>query len=173
MRLAPRLCSAALPLLLAACAEGGAAPTLPIDEARAFFQVGGIANVIVIDAVDRQALRRAVLVAPDGSLTPASSLVASPASSVASGAYLSLNPYTSGLPGAAAPGWTEPLSGQATAALHSETTLQAIVSHAEIAVPDPVAYGRDWRRYRIRLRFGDPPGGVDRRELPAPAPLKG
>ena len=51
----------------------------------------------------------------------------------------------------------------------TQTRLLAIVSNATIQLPDPVAYRRDWRQYRIRLRFGDPPQ-VETREIAAPAP---
>ncbi len=44
------------------------------------------------------------------------------------------------------------------------------MSSASIALPDPVAYRRDWQKYRIRLRLGDPPQ-AETRELAAPAPL--
>jgi hypothetical protein len=58
----------------------------------------------------------------------------------------------------------------AGAALNSQQQLLATVSTAEIALPDPVAYRRDWARYRIRLTFGTPPGEVETRLLPAPPP---
>jgi hypothetical protein len=60
--------------------------------------------------------------------------------------------------------------GQAGAALYSQQQLLATVSTAEIALPDPVAYRRDWARYRIRLVFGTPPGEVETREIAAPEP---
>jgi len=44
------------------------------------------------------------------------------------------------------------------------------VSRAEIALPDPVAYRRDWTRYRLRLTFGSPPGQSEIREIAAPQP---
>ncbi|MGA8550040.1 MAG: hypothetical protein WB678_07360, partial [Stellaceae bacterium] len=52
----------------------------------------------------------------------------------------------------------------------TQTTLLAIVSSASIPLPDPVAYRRDWQKYRIRLHFGTPPDQVETREIPAPAP---
>jgi hypothetical protein len=55
----------------------------------------------------------------------------------------------------------------------SREQLLATVSSAEIALPDPVVYRRDWRRYRIRLTFGTPPGEVETREIPAPEPPPG
>jgi hypothetical protein len=44
------------------------------------------------------------------------------------------------------------------------------VSTADIALPDPVAYRRDWARYRIRLVFGTAPGELETREIAAPEP---
>ena len=49
--------------------------------------------------------------------------------------------------------------------------LLAIVSTAEITLPDPVAYRRDWQHYGVRLTFGTSPGEAETREIPAPAPL--
>jgi hypothetical protein len=46
----------------------------------------------------------------------------------------------------------------------------ATVSTAEIALPDPVAYRRDWTNYHIRLTFGTPPGDVETSEIAAPEP---
>ena len=55
------------------------------------------------------------------------------------------------------------------AAPQSQTRLLAIVSTASIPVPDPVAYRRDWQKFRIRLHFGSPPQ-LETREIAAPAP---
>jgi hypothetical protein len=46
----------------------------------------------------------------------------------------------------------------------------AVLSQAEIPLPDPVAYRRDWATYRVRLTFGTPPSDLESRELAAPAP---
>jgi hypothetical protein len=43
------------------------------------------------------------------------------------------------------------------------------VSRATIVLPDPVAYRNAWSKYRIRLRFGDPPE-VKSSEIAAPEP---
>jgi hypothetical protein len=59
---------------------------------------------------------------------------------------------------------------QAGAALRSQTLLLAIVSSATIPLPDPVAYRRDWARYRIRVTFGTPPDQLETREIAAPEP---
>ena len=36
-----------------------------------------------------------------------------------------------------------------------------MVSRADIPLPDPVAYRRDWRDWRVRLTFGTPPGELE------------
>jgi hypothetical protein len=46
----------------------------------------------------------------------------------------------------------------------------AVLSQAEIPLPDPIAYRRDWANYRVRLSFGIAPGEIETREIPAPAP---
>jgi hypothetical protein len=48
--------------------------------------------------------------------------------------------------------------------------LLAMVSTASIPLPDEVAYRRECRSHRIFLSFGDLPGEVERRGLPAPEP---
>ena len=62
-------------------------------------------------------------------------------------------------------------NARAGAAMHGDQQLLAMVSVAEIPLPDPAAYRRDWQHYRIRLSFGTPPGPLENRELAAPAPL--
>ena len=66
-----------------------------------------------------------------------------------------------------------PVSFEAGAALRGRQQLLATVSTAEIALSDPVAYRRDWRRYRIRLTFGTPPSKIETREIAAPEPPPG
>ena len=51
--------------------------------------------------------------------------------------------------------------------------LLAMVSRADIPLPDPVAYRRDWRNWRIRLGFGTPPEELQTFEIPAPEPPPG
>ena len=63
--------------------------------------------------------------------------------------------------------------GLTPSAPQQRVTVLAMVSTASIPLPDPVEYRRDWRGYRIRLGFGDPPSAVEIRELPAPEPLAG
>ena len=62
-----------------------------------------------------------------------------------------------------------PNAGIVGAAVQSQSQLLATVSSATIALPDPVAYRRAWQKYRIRLRFGDPPD-AESREIAGPEP---
>jgi hypothetical protein len=125
-----------------------------------------VLDAIQVDAVDRLPLRAAELVAPDGSATPASDI------------DVVKNPRVGIGQRAAEAAWQDAVSGssaalaltlpdaQASAALRSQTQLLATASSATI----PLAYRRDWPRYRIRLGFGTPPGEVQTREIPAPEP---
>ena len=148
-------------MVLAACADTGL-PPLATDQIRARFPPGGVVDVIVIDAVDRLPLRQAELVAPDGQTTPASYLNVDSSPSVTFNQNFANSPYA----GVAAPGLTPGAPQQRVAFL-------AMVSTASILLPDPVEYRRDWQGYRILLGFGDPPGAVETRELPAPEPPPG
>ena len=167
-----RVLRALLPLLFAVGCDSAAAPPLaPVAELRVGFPPGGVADTIRIDAVDRLPLRAAVLVAPDGATTPANHLDVVATPRIAAGQFVAGNPWTGALSsGAAAASFGIP---QAGAALASQEQLLATVSTAEITLPDPVPYRRDWRRYRIHLSFGTPPGEVETRELPAPPPPPG
>jgi hypothetical protein len=165
-----------LPLVaLAACAGEAAPPSTPTGPAtataqvRAWFPAHGIVDTITIDATDRLPLRAAELIAPDGSPTPADYINTDAAPSNAGGQW------------AASHSWQIPVTDsnafaaltgdvQAGAAVRADTQLLAVVSNADIPLPDPVAYRRDWRHYRIRLSFGTPPGAVESEEIAAPAP---
>jgi hypothetical protein len=149
-------------LLLAACADTGLQPSAT-DQIRVRFPPGGVVDVIEIDAVDRLPLRKAELVAPDGQTTPASYLNVSSPSGVVFNQELTNTPYAGN---AVALGLTAGATQQRVAVL-------AIVSTASIPLPDPVEYRRDWQGYRIKLDFGDPPDGVETRELAAPEPPPG
>jgi hypothetical protein len=160
-----------LPLLLiGACQDGGGPPPVPATGVRAGFPRGAVVDAIQVDAIDRLPLRGAELVAPDGSATPASNVdvVRNPGSgvgqSVAEGAWQDAVSDNSVLGALTMP------NAQAGAALRSETQLLATVSSATVPLPDPVAYRRDWPRYRIRLTFGTPPGEIETREIAAPEP---
>jgi hypothetical protein len=110
-------------------------------------------------------LRSADLVAPNGRTTAAQSILAQPAASSSISAVLP----TTGVTVLGGVAGNPPGSAPVGAGVQSESTLLATLSTATITLPDPMAYRRDWRRYRIRLNLGDPPG-VDRREIAAPAP---
>jgi hypothetical protein len=158
-------------LVLAACAGGAVPPAPPAVAAadvRAWFPPHGIADTIEVDAVERLPLAAAELIAPDGSKTPANYL-----DTVA-------DPGNAGGQWAASHSWQNAVTAsntfvavnenaQAGAALHDETQLLAVVSTADIPLPDPVAYRRDWQRYGIRLTFGASAAQRETEEIAAPA----
>lgn len=157
-------------LFCAGCGEEGL-PPLPVMHASASFPKLGLANVIVVDAVDRLALSGAALLAPDGAATPASDIDVRQQPSMGSQSLLGTGAYSGEV---FAPG-TAPttITGSPTflgGAPQARSHLLAAISTASIPVPDPVAYERDWRAYRIRLSFGRPPGEVEQREIAAPPP---
>jgi hypothetical protein len=157
-------------LVLAACSGGGPPPALPTDQLRAGFPAGGVADQIEVYALDRLALRSAELVAPDGNATAANSVTANPAPAETVSQQFPTGPYTGTQFGVSSIGSNALAPGMVAAAPLTQTRLLAIVSTASIALPDPVAYRRDWPKYRIRLRFGQPPEPVETREIPAPQP---
>jgi hypothetical protein len=154
-------------VLLAGCADGGPA-ALPMQRVQIGFPPGGIANVIRIDALDALPLRAAELIAPDGGTTPADSVDAHQAPTAARGQTALNSPWRGDLTGVssviASPG------GAGDATLRGETTLLLMISTADIALPDPVAYRNDWAHYRVRLSFAAPGGEIETRELAAPQP---
>jgi hypothetical protein len=159
-----------LPCLIALAACSDAPPPVgpPDQSVRASFPVGGVAGVIKVEALDPEPLRVAELVAPDGTTTPSSAL------------DVVTNPRTIGGEGEIADPWRasmlgangiNPLpSGPVGPAVRSSEQLMLTVSTADIALPDPVAYGRDWQNYRIRLSFVGAANQLDVREIPAPQP---
>jgi hypothetical protein len=166
----------ALLLLLAACPGTGPTP-LPNDQISADFPPGGIASQIEITAIDRLPMRGAQLIAPDGHVTPAILVTANPAptdiftqqslgATYAASNFGATRIGSGGLTNIAPNPVTPKPVG---AAPQTETRVLAIVSTASIQLPDPVAYSREWQRYRIRLRFGTPPE-VETREIAAPSP---
>ncbi len=160
-------------LLIAGCEDGGAPPPGPTAQLRAGFPRGGIADTIAIEAIERLPLRAAELLSPDGATTPASTIdvVASP--SFAGGQRVAGDPWQSALSGSASAAALNWQHAEAGAAPQSREQLLATVSRAEIALPDPVVYRRDWGHYRIRLTFGTPPGEIETREIAAPEPPPG
>ncbi|MGH7046941.1 MAG: hypothetical protein ACREE2_11215 [Stellaceae bacterium] len=157
-------------LVLAGCGGAGPSSGLPQSQVRADFPAGGIANQIEISAVDRLALRSAELVAPDGSTTPANSLSTNPAPTATQSPQSLIGPYSGTAFAAGSIGSNALSPGIVGTATQTQTRLLAVVSTASIMVPDPVAYRRDWQKYRIRLDFGTPPSEIETRTIPAPAP---
>ncbi len=160
-------------LALAACSGAGPPSALPTDQTRAYFPAGGVVNQIEVSAVDRLALRSAELVAPDGHATPATSVSANPAPTETVVPEFPTGPNSSTAFAVGSIGSNALSPGVVGAAPQSQGRLLAILSTASIAVPDPVAYRRQWQNYRIRLDFGQPPGEIETREIPAPAPPPG
>lgn len=158
-----------LPLLLLAACGGGGLPPLPSDRVEASFPPHGLANVILIDALARLPLRRAELVAPDGGTTAAGPIDVAPEPTATAYQAVAGRPYGGSLAGIGQP--ETMLSSAPGAAPQSESRLLEMHATAAIVLPDPVAYRRDWQRYRIRLLFGTPPATVETRVIPAPAPL--
>jgi hypothetical protein len=161
-----------IPVLLGACAESGLAP-LPDDQVRARFPPGGVVDVIEVDAIDRLPLRKVELIAPDGQATPATYLNVTPSRSVASDQQFPNGPYAGTTFGVGNLAAGVPLPAPTGAAPQQRVVLLAMAAAASIPLPDPVEYRRDWRNYRIRLSFGDPPGEVTSREVAAPEPPPG
>ena len=142
------------------------------DQIRAHFPPGGVVDVIEINAVDRLPLRKAELVAPDGQVTPASYLNVFPSPGTTLDSEFATSPYAGNTFGYG--NITANLAALGGAgAPQQRVALLAMVATASILLPDPVEYRREWRGYRIRLDFGDPPGAVDARELAAPEPPPG
>lgn len=158
-----------LAVLTACGAESGLSP-LPTDQVRARFPPGGVANVIEIDAADRLPLRTAELVAPDGQATPASYLHVDPSPSVTFYQRFPDSPYGGGTFGLGDLAAGVPFPADLAGAPQGDAKLLAMISTASIPLPDEVEYRREWRSYRIFLSFGDMPGEVERRVLPAPEP---
>jgi hypothetical protein len=158
-------------LLLAACSSAGP-PTAATEPIRAGFPAGGIVNLIAVDAVDRLPLRQAELIAPDGHATAANSVTANPAPTQSFSQQFPTGPFSGTQFGVSSIGSNALTPGVVGAAPQTQTQVLAVVSTASIPLPDPVAYRRDWQKYRIRLRFGDPPQ-VETREIVAPEPPRG
>jgi hypothetical protein len=165
------VCLATL-VLLAACTDDGS-PLLPSDQIRARFPPGGVVDVIEVDAVDRLPLRKAELIAPDGQVIPASYLNVNPSPSITANQEFPNGPYAGTAFGVGNIAVGVPLPTLTGEAPQQRVVFLEMVATASIPLPDPVEYRRDWRGYRIRLSFGDPPGEVESRELAAPEPPPG
>jgi hypothetical protein len=154
-------------IALAACTDAPAPPSLPQQGVRASFPRGAVVNVIHVDALDALPLRGAELVAPDGTTTPANYLNVDRMPQSSSGQSTFDNPWRSS--GLDFNGVSPLPNAGLGATVRSQNTLLLMVSTAEIPLPDPVAYRRDWANYRIRVNFGGV-GGQDTQEIPAPKP---
>ncbi len=156
-------------LLLTGCLGGGPAP-LPAERAWARFPPGGVVDVISIEALNRLLLRSAELVAPDGQVTPSAAIAVNPAPPDMLSQQIPDGPYSGATFGVSNFASNAPGSGVAAGVPQSSNRLLAMLATTSITLPDPVEYRRDWRAYRIRLHFGDPPGPVETREIAAPEP---
>lgn len=161
---------------IAGCDEFAALPPGPpppsgaTAELSASFPPGGLVDTIVVNAVDRLPLRGAELIAPNGTATPASYVNVADSPRFATGQRTVGNHWQRSIASGDAAPAPAIGAGQAGAAVESSEQLLANFSTADIPLPDPVVYRREWARYRIRLTFGTPPGTVETRELPAPEP---
>ncbi len=158
-------------LALAACSGAGPPSALPSDQTRASFPAGGVVNQIEVYAVDRLAMRSAELISPDGHATAATSVSANPAPTETVSQQFPTGPNPGAQFAVGSIGSNALSPGIVGAAPQTQARLLATVSTASIAVPDPVAYRRQWQQYRIRLNFGQPPDEVETRDIAAPAPL--
>lgn len=153
-------------LMLAAC-SGPGLPSLPTAQSEALFVKHGVADHIEIRALNRLPLREAKLTAPNGAQTDAEDIVVSPATRLGESALLGSSMVSPGSYGVAS---IPPAPATIGGAPQGAGVLLLMLSTGSITLPDPVAYRRDWRRYRIRLRFGDRPGSVRRQVIAAPRP---
>jgi hypothetical protein len=159
-------------IVLGACTGGGSVPATPGTTAdlRVGFPSGGLADTIAVTAIDRLPLRAAALVAPDGTAVPADWINVDADPRVATGQWVAGNPWETSLTRSNPAATLTAQNAEANAALRGQVQLLATVSQAEIPLPDPVAYRRDWPKYRVRLTFGTSPGEIEAREIAAPEP---
>lgn len=162
-------------LTLAGCAGDPAARDVlaagpPAATAQLRVGFGGLVDTIEVAAIERLPLRAAALVGPDGGATAARTIDTRDNPRLATGQWAASNPWQDPVTGNNALAALTLRNPQAGAALRSQEQLLAVASTAEIVLPDPAAYRRDWQNYRIRLTFGAPPGEVETRDIPAPAP---
>ncbi len=159
-----------LALLLGACADAPPPSTGPQPGVKVSFPPGALVNVIRVDALDSVPLRAAELVAPDGTATPAASLDVVNNPRANSGQATVTDPWRASMLGPNGIPLLPSAGLDPTARGHE--TLLLMVSTAEIPLPDPVAYHRDWAKYRVRITFATG-GAPDIRELAAPPPPPG
>src|SRR5207237_4792260 len=111
-----------------------------------------------VPGIARLPVRAAALVAPDGAVIPADWIQVNASPRVAAGQWVAGNPWETSLTGSSAAAALTTPNAEVNAALRSQVQLLANLSQAEIPLPDPLAYRRDWANYRVRLTFGTPPG---------------
>ncbi len=169
-----RLRLVALSLLasaLGACGGGrdGATVGQRPYTAVARFLPGDEVTVIQVTVSDRQALRGAALVGPEGAVIEAESINVS---QVADSQQPFFRPPVAGE--TAAGGVALPFGGFATFAPPGSQTMSSgvIRSTALIRLTDPDSYAKDWRLWQIRLRIGEAPK-PNLVMLPAPQPPTG
>jgi hypothetical protein len=159
--------------VLAACTDAPPPTLLPQQGVTASFPPGVVVNLIRVNALDTLPMRAAELVAPDGTATPATYLDVDKSPQSNNGQSTLNDPWRSSMLGAN--GVPQLPNGQLAPAVRSHDTLLLMVSTAEIPVPDPVAYRRDWANYHIRVTFSGIGGGGEpnTQEIPAPQPPPG
>jgi hypothetical protein len=163
-----------LPSLLVGCDSAPPAPAAATGagaQLRVGFLPHGLVDTIEVDAVDRLPLQAAALVAPDGAATPAGYVNAETSHNLSTGQWDASHQWQDAVTGNNAYVTLSMPHIDAGAALRSQGQLMAVVSTADITLPDPVVYRRDWQHYRVRLTFGTSPGAVETREIAAPEPL--
>ncbi len=110
------------------CADGGvppAGPPGPTAQLRAGFPPRGLADTIVVDAVERLPLRVAELVAPEGATTPASYIDVADSPRFATGQWVAGDPWRNALSGSGGAAALTLHHTQAGAALQSQQQLLA------------------------------------------------
>lgn len=147
----------------------GPAP-LPTQSITAAFTPGEIADAIEIRAIDPQPMRTAELIAPDGGAVAANSIDIVRSPRTATGQFLQNDPFRGVQAGNIGIVPIPGLNAEANATLRGEARLLTTVSQATIPLADPVAYRRDWQKYRLRFGFGPATGNLITREIAAPAP---
>jgi len=170
MRRLMLLSSALLALCARTAGDGAPLPQAAPFDLQVAFAPGGLADTISITAIDRLPLHAAELVMPDGATAPANWIDTNARPHAAAGQWVANNPWETTLTGTNAAAVLATPNVEANAALRSQVQMLAVLSQAEIPLPDPVAYRRDWATYRVRLSFGIAPGEIETREIPAPAP---
>jgi hypothetical protein len=155
-------------MLLSACADAPPPAQGPQLGITASFPRGGVADVIKVDALDSAPVRAVELVAPDGTTTTASSLDVTANPQTLIGQTAITDPWRSS--GFGVNGSNPLPSGAPQATYRGQQQVLLTVSTADITLPDPVAYRRDWANYKIRLSFAAAGNQLDTREIPAPQP---